>query len=101
MFFVILSFLALVSRVLGEEFPDAAMKVLVPQSFDLPRKGAVDPRNEMKTEVLRVGPFDVAGNNREMRVFVKKNNFSIENTNEKSKKCIFCFGFLKRWRGIM
>ena len=45
----------------ADEFPDAALKVLVPQTFALPRKGAVDPRTEIKTEVFRVGPIDVAG----------------------------------------
>jgi hypothetical protein len=34
------------------------------KAFDLPRKGAVDPHNDMKTEMFRVGPFDVAGNSR-------------------------------------
>jgi len=40
---------------------DPTLKVLLPQSFSLPRKGAVDVRGDMTTEVLRVGPFEVQG----------------------------------------
>jgi hypothetical protein len=69
---VLAALIASAAVVRGDEFPDAAMKVLVPQSFDLPRKGAVDPRNEMTTEVLRVGPFVVEGNNRATNIRPKK-----------------------------